>query len=92
MAWVTANLLVLHKMTPVAHSCRLHRLPAILRLTPSRSDVVSLLTWINDGERPSKSRGCLIKTVHPSSEKTFGDVFFKKSLGSYVIQMLNIMS
>jgi len=90
MACVTANLLVLHKMNPVAHSCQLHGLPTVLRFAPSRSDVVCVFTGINHGERPSKSRVCVIKMVHSSLERMSADVCLKKSLGSYMIQTLKI--
>ena len=92
MTCVTANLFILHKMNPVAHSCRLHMLPTILRFAPSRSDVVCLLKWINHSERLSTSRVCVIKTVHSSSGRTSADVCLKKSLRSYMIQTLNIRS
>jgi len=92
MACVTANLLVLHKMNLVAHSCRFHWLPTVLRFAPSRSDVVSLFTGIHHDDQPSKARLCVIKTVDLSSERTSADICLKKSLGSYMIQMLNMRS
>jgi len=92
MACVTANLPVLHKTNPVAHSSRLHRLPTVLRFAPSQSDVVCSFTGINHGERPPKSHCCEIKTVHSLMERTSADVCLKKSLGSYIKQTLNIMS
>jgi len=92
MACKTANMVVLHKITPVAHSCLLHGLPTGLRFAPSHSDVVCVVPGINHSERPSKSHDCVIKMVHSSSERTSGDFGLKKSLGSYMIQMLNIMS
>ena len=92
MACVTANLLVLHMMNPVAHSCRLHGLPTALWFAPSRSDFVCLFTRINHGERQSKSRACVIKTVHSSLERTSADVCLKKYLGFHMIQRRNIVS
>ena len=92
MASVTANLLVLHKMNPVGPSCQLHGLPTILRFGPSWSVVVCLFTGINHSEQRSKSRVCVIKRVHSSSERISADVCLKKSLGSYIIKTLNIMS
>jgi len=92
MACITASLLVLHKMNPVAHSCLLHRLPSILRFAPSHSKVLCLFTGINHGEQPSKSRGCVIKTVPSPLERMSADVCLKKSLGSHMIQTLNISS
>jgi len=92
MACVTASLLILHRMNPVAYPCRLHRLPTALRFAPSQSNVGSLFTGINRGDQPSISGVCVIKTVHSLSERTSADVCLKKSLGSYMIQMLNIMS
>jgi len=92
MACVTANLLVLHKINPVTHSCRLHGWLNVVRFAPSRSDDLCLFTGINRGEQPSKSRVCVIKTVHSSSERTSADVCVKKSLGFHIIQTLNIRS
>jgi len=92
MASITANLLVLHKMNPVAHSHRLHGLKTVRRFAPSLSDIVFFLTLINHGSRPSRSRVCVIKTVHSSSERTSADVGLKKSLGYYMIQTVNILS
>jgi len=92
MACVTANLLVLHKMNPVAHSCRLHGLPTILWFSPIQSDVVRLFTGMNHGERPSKSLVCVIQTVHSLSEKTSPDLSLTTSLGSCMIQTVNIRS
>jgi len=82
LACKTANLLVLHNMNPVAHSCRLHWLPSVLRFAPSRSNILCLFTGINRGEPPPKSSVCEIQTVHSSSERTSADVCLKKSLGS----------
>ena len=92
MAWVTANVLTLHKMNPVAHSWPLHRLPTVLRFAPIQSVVVCLFTGMNRGERPPKSCVCDIQTVHSSIERTSADVCLKKSLGSYMQQTLKIMS
>jgi len=92
MACVTANLLVLHKMNAVAHSCRLHRLPSVLWFSPSLSDVECLYTGINHGEQLSKSRVCVIKTAHSLLERMSADVCLKKSLRSYMIQTPNIRS
>jgi len=92
MAWVTANLLVLHKMNPVTHSCPLHRLPTVLRFAPSRSDVVCLFTGIHRGERPPKSRVCDRYTVYSSMERTSAEVCLKKTPECDIQQMMNIMS
>ena len=92
MAYVTANLLVLQMMDHVARSCRLHWLPTVLRFAPNRSDVLWLFIGINHDEHPSKSRVCVIKPVHSSLERTIADICLKKSVGSYIIQTLNIRS
>jgi len=90
MVCVTANLLVLHNMNLIAHSCRLHGLPTILWFAPSWSDVVSVFTGISHSDQPSKSSYCVIETVYSSSEWTTADVSPKKSLRSCMIQTLNI--
>jgi len=91
MACITANFLILHKMNHVAHSCWLHKLPTILWFAPSRSNVVWLFTAINHSEQQPKSRVCEIQTMHSSTERMSADVCLKKSLGSYMRQMLNFM-
>ena len=77
MACITANLLLLQKMNSVAHSCRLHGLPNILQFAPGWSDVVCLLTGINDGERPPESHVCEIITVNSSTQRMSADVCLK---------------
>jgi len=79
-------------MNPVAHSCWLHGLATDLQYAPSWFVVVAVFTGTNDGERPSKSGVRVIKRVHSSSERTSADGSLKKSVGSYMNQMLNIMS
>ena len=92
MACVTANLLVLHKMNTVVHSYLLHGLPNVLWFAPTGPDVVCLFTGINYGERPPRSRLCVIKMVYSSTERTSADDCLKKSLGCYIQQTLHIMS
>ena len=92
MACVTANLLSLLKMNPVAHNCRLHGLPTILRLAPCRSNVVGVLTGIYNGEGPPEFHVCEIKMVNSSPEWMSADVHPQESLGSYMNQMLNVMA
>ena len=92
MAWATANLIVLHKMNPVAHGCLLHREPTVIQFAPGWSDHLCLFTGINCGEWPPKSCLCDLYTVHYSTKRTSADVCLNKSLGSYMQLTLNIMS
>jgi len=84
MACVTANLLNLHKMNPVMHTCQLHRLATVRQFAPSRSDVVCTFTGINQAERPPKSSHCEIKTVHSLTEMTSADVW-SRNLGDLTL-------
>jgi len=92
MACLTANLPVLHKMNPVAHSCQLHGLPIIMQFAPTQSDVVCSFGVRNHAEPLPKSCFCDIKMVNSLWERTSADVCLKKSQGSWMKQTLNIMS
>jgi len=92
MACITANLLLLHKMNPVGHSCRFHGLRMVLRFALSRSNVGWGFTGINHSEWPSKSCVWELKTLHSLLERTSADVCLKQSLGSYMKQTINFMS
>jgi len=92
MVCIAGNLLVLHKMNPVAHGCQIHGLPTVLGFAPSRSNVVCLFTGIYHGDRMSKCCVGVWQPVHSSLERTSADVCLMKSMGSYMIQTLNIMS